>query len=310
MSEFKSPFRIIGGAKGSHCFHPVQIDMAGKGCPGGCAYCYARGLLEFRGNWNFDTPAKADITKIRKLFENAFDHEKDTKNAKALRECNAIRIGGMTDPLLFNIEGTRELIELCNQYDKHHILFTKSSAVSGEFSDILDNKLGYVQMTVSSWHPEWERKVEPGASSALDRLDAIKQLSSMDIPVAARIAPIVPDSPYYTSEFIDCVCNLAPNTIIAETMRFNPQILKQFDQIDIDMRQYITDDCKRVGSTIFYSVEKRKEVYDEIFLKASEAGIDFSVCETDEFEEFQQYWSNPNDCCNAPWNATPMEVTL
>lgn len=44
-NEFKTPLRIIGGAKGDHCFYPVQMDMSGKGCTGGCLYCLSPDTL-------------------------------------------------------------------------------------------------------------------------------------------------------------------------------------------------------------------------------------------------------------------------
>jgi DNA repair photolyase len=301
-NEFKTPLRIIGGAKGDHCFYPVQMDMSGKGCTGGCLYCYAKGLLEFRGNWNPEEPAVADLKKVEKLFEDAFDKKKDTKAAKALRECPAIRIGGMTDPMLHNTEETIELLKLCDQYDKQYIIFTKGSEIATvPVIEAMRPDLTYVQITVVSMNHEWNTVVEPYASNWLARASALKYLEDAGITAAARLAPIVPDSPYYNLDEVYALMKYDPSAIVAETMRLTSSMRKNFTAHGIDMEQYMTD-MYSVGSTKFYTVEKRKAVYEELRDLCAEYDTPFSVCETDHFEDFKYLWNNQNDCCNAPWS--------
>jgi hypothetical protein len=76
---------------------------------------------------------------------------------------------------------------------------------------------------------------------------------------------------------------------------------KNFTAHGIDMEQYMTD-MYSVGSTKFYTVEKRKAVYEELRDLCAEYDTPFSVCETDHFEDFKYLWNNQNDCCNAPWS--------
>lgn len=41
--EFKSFLKTVTGNEGGKCRYPTRLDSYG------CAYCYARSLLEFRG---------------------------------------------------------------------------------------------------------------------------------------------------------------------------------------------------------------------------------------------------------------------
>jgi DNA repair photolyase len=264
--------------------------------------CYARGLLEFRGNWNPHEPAVADVAKVRKLFEKAFDERKDTKDAKALRECSAIRIGGMTDPMLHNLDETIELLKLCDEYNKKYILFTKGSEIGTiPVLEAMRPDLAYIQITVVSMNREWHNKVEPYTSDWLARASSFYYLSDAGFNAAARIAPIVPDSPYFDLREVEALMKYEPSGVIAETLRLNSQMIKGFDQAGVDIRPYMTDMISS-GSTKFYSVEKRKQVYESIKQVCDMYDMPFSVCETDHFEDFKYLWSNPNDCCNAPWS--------
>lgn len=62
----------------------MRLDTYGRGCQHDCSYCYAKGLLAFRGLWDNVSPAVADIDKIeRKLIH--------------IPPSSVLRLGGMTD---------------------------------------------------------------------------------------------------------------------------------------------------------------------------------------------------------------------
>ena len=64
--EFKSFYKTVAGNEGSKCHYPTCLDTYGCGCQHDCKYCYAKSLLDFRGLWNADEPAVADLAKIRR----------------------------------------------------------------------------------------------------------------------------------------------------------------------------------------------------------------------------------------------------
>ena len=84
MEEFKSFYTTVEAGEGNRCHYPTRLDTYGRGCMHDCSYCYAKSLLDFRGLWNAQEPAVADIGEIRKTLDKVPAGE-------------ILRLGGMTD---------------------------------------------------------------------------------------------------------------------------------------------------------------------------------------------------------------------
>ena len=84
MEEFGSFFKTVSGNEGDICKYPTRLDTYGRGCQHDCAYCYAKSLLSFRGLWNAEEPAKADIEAVKRVV-------------KTIPKGTIVRLGGMTD---------------------------------------------------------------------------------------------------------------------------------------------------------------------------------------------------------------------
>ncbi len=87
--EFKSFYKTVSGNEGSKCHYTTRLDTYGCGCQHNCSYCYARSLLGFRGLWDSDSPAVADINKIE-------------AKVKKVPRGTIFRLGGMTDCFQLN----------------------------------------------------------------------------------------------------------------------------------------------------------------------------------------------------------------
>ncbi|WP_417173430.1 hypothetical protein [Alistipes finegoldii] len=46
--EFKSFLKTVAGNEGGECKYPTRLDLYDCRCAHGCAYCYAKSLLDFR----------------------------------------------------------------------------------------------------------------------------------------------------------------------------------------------------------------------------------------------------------------------
>lgn len=68
-NEYKSFLKIVGGNEGAVCKYSTRLDTYGRGCAHDCSYCYAKSLLSFRGLWDHDDPAVADISKIERRLK-------------------------------------------------------------------------------------------------------------------------------------------------------------------------------------------------------------------------------------------------
>lgn len=67
MKEFQSFYKEVDNRKfNTWCRWTKRLDLYGCGCQHDCAYCYAKSLLSFRGLWNPQEPAVADLAKVEK----------------------------------------------------------------------------------------------------------------------------------------------------------------------------------------------------------------------------------------------------
>ena len=83
-TEFGSPFKQLNRKVNSWCIYTKRIDTYGRGCEHECKYCYAKALLNFRGNWNSKKVSISNILKIKRAINR-------------IKPFDVIRLGGMTD---------------------------------------------------------------------------------------------------------------------------------------------------------------------------------------------------------------------
>ena len=273
MKEFKSFYKTVGGNEGSKCKYPTRLDTYGCGCYHDCSYCYAKSLLDFRGLWNADDPAVADIKKIENKI-------------KRLPKGTILRLGGMTDcfqPCELKYRNTYKTIELCNKYGIGYLIVTKSHLVGNdEYLSLMDKDLAHIQVTVTTLNDNRSMEYEK-ASVPSKRIEAIKKLQDAGFDVAIRLSPIIP-------EFMDFdkLNGLGINKCVVEFLRVNHWIKKWFD-IDYSKHTF------KEGGYNHLSLEDKIEILNRIQIPNK------TVCE--DVTEHYEYWRdnvNPNkdDCCN------------
>ena len=275
MKEFKSFFKTVGGNEGGKCGYPTRLDTYGCGCAHDCKYCYAKSLLNFRGLWNAEDPAVADIKKIR-------------RKVRQIAGCQTpIRLGGMTDcfqPAELKYRVTYETIKALNENRVPYLIVTKSPLVArDEYMAILDKKLAHIQITVTTTDDELSRTYEK-APLPSERIKAIEKLQENGFDVTLRLSPFIPE--YIDYDRLNAVrCD----KILIEFLRVNSWIQKWFD---IDYSDWTV---KQSGYR-HLPLEKKKDL-----LKNITGFAQITVCE-DESEAYE-YWKgnvnhNPDDCCN------------
>ncbi len=163
-----------------------------RGCEHGCIYCYARpthAYLNLSPGLDFET----------RIFGKA--------NAAALlrRELcrpghvpSPINLGSATDPYqpLEREAGlTRQVLEVLDACRHPFTIVTKSALVRRDI-DILaraaQRQQAYVMLSATTLDNDLSRVLEPRASSALRRLQAVRALADAGVPVAVNVAPIIP----------------------------------------------------------------------------------------------------------------------
>ena len=120
--------------------YSTRLDTYGRGCMHDCSYFYAKSLLSFRGLWDAQDSAVADIGKIERKLEK-------------LPQGTILRLGGMTDcfqPTELEHRVTLETIKLLNAYGIGYLIVTKSDLAADDlYMDAMDKELAHIQVTVT-----------------------------------------------------------------------------------------------------------------------------------------------------------------
>lgn len=273
MEEFKSFLKTVGGNEGSKCKYPTRLDTYGRGCYHNCNFCYARSLLEFRGLWDPENPAVADLRKIERAV-------------RKLPQGTILRLGGMTDcfqPCELKYRNTYETIKILNKYDIGYLIVTKSHLVaSPQYLAIMRRDLAHIQITVTTLDDKKCLEYERASAPSL-RVAAIKQLQEEGFDVAIRLSPILPEYMDF-----DRLNSLGINKCVVEFLRVNHWIKKWFD---VDFSNHTL----KSGGYSHLPLKEKLAILDRIKIPVK------TVCE--DVTEHYEYWKehvnpNPDDCCN------------
>lgn len=326
---FKSPFKIVNShSTCQQCLYAFEIDTYGRGCSFNCAYCYARAELTVHGYWNNPIPVPVDINEIRKIFYTVFETDKKNRYRSVFERRIPLRIGSMSDSFMLsdNKYGvTKELLRILNFYRYPFIVFTRSDLVSHtEYLELLNPKLASVQMSISSTNEELNKKLEPGAPSALRRLLALQRLAEAGIWTTVRVNPLFPMYPdgYFTdpnfswdgevpkfeySSFgmVKTFAEYKVPSILVGFTRLSAIALNNIQKATgIDLRVfYKRDTVYKSRRDWHYSSSEMRHYYEVFQRECKNYGIQFTTCYIgngeDAFWEHQDLWSNKKDCCNA-----------
>lgn len=272
---FRSVYKEVDGNEGNKCNYNIRLDTYGCGCMHDCKYCYAKSLLDFRGLWNAENPAIANI--------------KDLKNAiLKIPKGTIVRLGGMTDcfqPIERAYRNTYKVIKMLNKRRIGYLIVTKSDIVARqEYLDIYDKDLAHFQITTTCLDDELYKKLDyEKASLPSKRIEAIKKLQDNGFDVAIRLSPLI-------EEYIDFdkLNSLGINKAIVEFLRVNHWIQKWFD---IDYSKFTINQ----SGYKHLPLEEKLRIINKIKIP------EISVCEDE--DTAYKYWKenfNPNkeDCCN------------
>lgn len=165
-----------------------------RGCVHGCSYCYARPTHEYLGfNAGIDFESRIMVKPdAPELFKKWLGRPAWRMNVQP------IMLSGVTDcyqPCEQQLQLTRKCLEVAVDFQQPIRITTKNALVRRDLdllSQLAQQNLVCVTISVSSLDQSLIRTMEPRSSSPAARLDAISQLSDAGIPVKALVAPIIP----------------------------------------------------------------------------------------------------------------------
>lgn len=277
-SDFKSFYSDATGGEGERCHYPTRLDTYGCGCAHDCAYCYAKSLLDFRGNWHPDNPSIASTEDISKAL-------------KKVKRGQILRLGGMTDcfqPLERVYGATRQAIQMLNARGIGYLIVTKSALVAEKaYTRIMDPELAHIQISVTST-TDGPNVLRERASKPSDRLRAAESLEKQGFDVSLRVSPYIPElveiEPLKASGVSKC---------LVEFLRVNGFIKRWLESGGYGTSHY----TQKSGGYRHLPLWKKKALIEPF----KDAFAELSVCE--DVPSHYEYWqenvnANPNDCCN------------
>lgn len=275
MAEYGSFLADVGSGEGARCHHTKRLDTYGCGCSHDCAYCYARSILGFRGNWHPDAPRVADVAKVAKAIS-------------MMEPGSVVRLGGMTDCFqeAEREHGvTREAIRMMCERGVHQLIVTKSDLVA-ECMDVMDRELTHVQVSVTSTSDE-PNALRERAPAPSRRLEAVRRLNDAGFDVCMRLSPYVP-------ELVDlgALEGTGCQKVLVEFLRVNGSIRKALAG-GIDLSRHTL----RLGGYRHLPLRAKREMLAPIVERFDRV----SVCE-DVYSHWQVWMAEVNankaDCCD------------
>lgn len=271
---FGSFFAEPAGGEGERCNYPKRLDTYGCGCAHDCRYCYAKSLLDFRGNWNADSPRVASTSDVSRAL-------------RKVRRGEVLRLGGMTDcfqPIERVYGATKQTIRMLNARGIGYLVVTKSALVAErDYMRLYDPELAHFQISVTSTSDE-PNFLGERASAPSERIEAAQRLQQAGFDVSLRVSPYVP-------ELVDVEALLCSgiDKCLVEFLRVNHWVGKW---LDYDTSAYTL----REGGYRHLPLGVKGELL-EPFRRFGQ----LTVCE--DVQGHYDYWienvnHNKEDCCN------------
>lgn len=163
-----------------------------QGCEHGCVYCFARPSHAYLGlspGLDFETQlfAKANAADLLRA-----------ELSKRGYQPALIALGANTDPyqpIERELRITRQVLEVLDAFN-HPVGITTKSATVVQDIDILERmaarNLVRVFMSVGTLDRDIARRLEPRANTPMRRIEAVRALSAVGVPVGVLVAPIIP----------------------------------------------------------------------------------------------------------------------
>jgi DNA repair photolyase len=171
------------------CGLPIRVDTY-KNCTFGCKYCFSncRVICEFDKQIQV-----ANLKQIKRKCKQIFDDKKVDKTNfldTLISQNITWHCGGMSDPFQpaeqkYGI--TKDMIDICNEYDISILFSTKSNTVYD--ANIIPN-LHTFQLSITNLDNRYD--LEPNVPSIESRYRFYQDLKSKGFKVGIRIQPFIP----------------------------------------------------------------------------------------------------------------------
>jgi DNA repair photolyase len=180
-----------------------------------------------------------------------------------------------------NVGWTRKCLDILARNNCRIQIITKSNIVVRD-TDLLSTSRATVAFTVTTDDEGLASILEPLAVSPDSRLSAAQELCSKDVPVSARIDPIIPFLNEDQRNLIRDLANIGVKHITSSTYKPKPDNWKRLSTTLPDLARklapfYFREGVKTGGTTLL-PMELRVRILSNIRKLAIQNGMTFGVC--------------------------------
>lgn len=251
------------------CTCPQKLSLNPyTGCPHGCLYCYATSYIP-----NFhETKPKIDLEKRLR---------RDVLKAKP---GSIVTMSSSSDPYPYlerDLQITRSCLEILKSRGLRVQVVTKSDLVCRD-ADLLREMNSAVGITITTIRDDLAQMLEPGAPSAKRRLEAIRLLRHVDVPVFARIDPIIPGiNDSEIEDLVSAVCEAGAQHITSSTYKARPDNWKRISSAfpsQAESLKAMFQKGNRMGGSQYMPAEIRESLMLKVKTAALNNGVTFAPC--------------------------------
>ncbi|MCD6515043.1 MAG: radical SAM protein [Candidatus Odinarchaeota archaeon] len=238
------------------------------GCDHHCLYCYITSYI----------PNAFKVREKKNLLKSL------RRELKRLDYRFVISMSNSSDPyptIDEKLKITRRVLQIMSDFPIKLLIITKSNIITRDI-DILKNMRVAVMFTITTIDNELAKKMELNAPSPIERLEAIKKLSSSGIPVGIRLDPIVPyvnDSIENIEAVIKAAKSVGAIHVVSST--FKPRIdswKRMFAAFPTEMKKARFLYTDRVGRVMYIKREIRLKLMNRVKEIAENYGLSFATC--------------------------------
>ena len=286
---FNSSLKLLTNAKQiciCHC--GFRFDPYMGVCSHLCSYCYAAGQNMRYDRNKIEDIKIANLDEVKKKFYTALEtNKKVTGEAECIRHHYPIRVGTQTDAFQLAEEKygiTYKFIdEIMNKYNYPYLICTKNKRVADDkYMKLYEKGNGNVafQFTLSTLNQDYLDKIERGASTAIERLKAMKKLSDAGYRVICRISPYIPEYMNDLEELCKQLSNHGCKHVISELLRVTPiinNVMKAECNYDV-IELYKSKGVKMTGGYYRYPLEDKIKIQKQLKEYCDKYNMTFATC--------------------------------
>ncbi|AFH42698.1 SPL family radical SAM protein [Fervidicoccus fontis] len=266
------PFSIFDPWQSSLCTCPKKYSLNPyTGCSFGCLYCYAKGYIGKRES----TPKKDYV----KLLE---------RSARKLNRALPVNIGTSSDPypdIEQKFKLTRASLSILINMNFKVLITTKGGELLLRDADLMKKGKVAVTPTVTTLNEDLAKKLEPMAPSPKERIRVMEEMNKNDIPLGARVDPIIPglnDDEKELKELVNALAEAGARLIITSTYKARFVDFKDMINVFPDMREkwkrLYFEEGERIGGYMYLSKSLRERLLKLVVDEAKKLGLEYATC--------------------------------